>query len=198
MGVIKVLEDGLHFGVRRGRTGGIEGVVPEGERTSLRVGGEIVPQPNLLERIGPAAADERTVAVDDNNVPSPEVQAVVAFRRIACSRTKIVEVPDGESRIVFMVARDGDGSSPCPSPRRVVRLCKVAVCPVVVDDVTGGEHRGTGVGIEQRRRCHRVSEGQVESVGDVTRPDQSDIGGLRGRLPAWPAENAGDCQQQSS
>src|SRR5687768_11183714 len=73
-------------------------------------------------------------------VPVPELVAVVALRRIACSRAEILEVPGGTRRVVLVIAGHRPRHRLHSSPRSVVRGLEGVDGPDLVLDVSECEH----------------------------------------------------------
>src|SRR5207249_11194353 len=120
--------------------------MPKGQGTELTMGRQIVEEPFVLSSTL-AATHRATVAIENNDVPSAQVQTVVALRRLAGCRTPIVEVSKRLQSKVLVVAENRDRASLELPPSGTLRLDYVAVCPVTECPAAHGKHRaGRGRG----------------------------------------------------
>src|SRR5439155_1008491 len=74
-----------------------------------------------------------------DDVPSAEVVAVVALRRIAGGGAEVAEVPRGAGRLVIALARSGLRAGLVPAPARVVALLVLGKRAAVIGVVAGRE-----------------------------------------------------------
>ena len=158
-----------------GRILGIEQwVVPVGDGTARRMGGEVGAQPLLLGRAR-RRGDGRAAAVEHDDVPTAEVVAVVTLRRIARRGAEVAEVARRISRLVVPVAGRRARARFLSPPVGVVALLVLGERALVEGVVPGGEHGARDV-VEQRGR--RLVARAV-AAGDVPGADEG--GGSRSR-----------------
>ena len=106
--------------------------------------GEVRAQPALLDRPG-AARDSRAVRVERDQVPAPDVVAVVAAApraRRPVRRARSVEVVEVPAPGALVVAEDRTADRLDPSPRRLVDGARFAGRRAVVLDVAERKHGG--------------------------------------------------------
>src|SRR5207302_10680274 len=101
--VLERLPQRLHHRLAPDPAGAEARVVPVGERASRPMGGEVAPEPLVLRRGGGAAAgNELAVRVEDDDVPSADLVAVVALRRVSRRGAKIRVVPGRAGSVVIV------------------------------------------------------------------------------------------------
>src|SRR5581483_6608125 len=110
-----------------------------------------------------------TVAIEDDDMPGPEVIAVVALVPVAGGRSEICEVPACTGRPIVVVAHRGSGACFLTPPRLVVAGV-VAGGAGIVGIVAQGEH-GPGNGVEERSGGEMPVGG---TTGDVAGANQGD------------------------
>ena len=93
-----------------------ERLVPVGEAALVGVGREIGPEPYLLGR----THSRRDFTIERNDVPVPEIKAVVALARGARQGSEIREVARCVGGVIVVVARARPRSCLVPAPGRVV------------------------------------------------------------------------------
>ena len=177
--VVRVDDDVDTSGVQRvpqradvgvGRILGIEQrVVPVGDSTACRMGGEVGAQPLLLGRAC-GRGDARAAAVEHDDVPSAEVVAVVTLRGIARGGAEVAEIARGIGRLVVPVAGRRARARLLPPPVGVVTLLVLGERALVEGVVAVREHGARDV-VEQRGRrlvCRPVA------AADVPRADEGD------------------------
>ena len=140
--------------------------VEERQGALIRMGGEIGREPLPLRAGGAAAAGRRTLGVERHQMPRPDVEAVVALRRIARLRTEVLVVagrvrvtrvaPGARARSavrqVFMVPDARVRLRLHASPAQVVRPEHRRVARAVVLHVTERQDaRDTGAREQVRR-----------------------------------------------
>lgn len=115
-----------------------------------------------------AAADLLTVAVEGDDVPGPEIVAVVPGLWVASSLAEVAEVARRVLGLVVVVA----GRRACPvlvsTPGRLVAVGELTRRALPVDVVTEGNDRSRDVVQESSRGL----VGLVVAARDVTRPHQ--------------------------
>src|SRR3954464_3138121 len=95
--------------------------MPDRQRATRGARREVCTKPRRLGGVG-AAGDDRAVAVEHDDVPGPQVEAVVPLRGIACGRPQVAEIPACIRGLVLMVAYGRLGSTLVASPGRVVSI----------------------------------------------------------------------------
>src|SRR4029453_30518 len=125
-------------------------LVPVGQDAAVGgVRGEVGPQPAFLRRPRPAAAGRGALAVQGDQVPAPEVEAVPALVDLAGSGAEVGEVAGRPDRLgrgdVLVVAGDGVADPVQASPGGLVPLLIPGQGAVGVDVVAQGED---GVGTQ--------------------------------------------------
>ena len=189
---IQVVPERLHRPVRRDRARGgrVEPrVVPDRQHALLRRGGEVVPEPGLLRRAH-GRRNERVVAVQHDDVPGTQVEAVIALGGIAGDGPIVAEVTGRRrARVVVMLPRHGEGPRLVPSPRRVVaglvRRGRSLELPAA-----GGEH-GARDRVEDRGRGVVAGAAAARDVAGAHERDQLRRGVHRERSGARRAELVG-------
>src|SRR5579862_8615220 len=96
--------------------------MPICQRASRRMCAQILSQPRLLGRTRLAPANILALSVECHDVPSAQFVAVVAFRRIAGSRTEIVEVRSAARAVKLVIPRDGTRSRLKCAPGFVITI----------------------------------------------------------------------------
>src|SRR4051812_48145055 len=134
-------------GVSEART---QGVVPHGRDAPARMGGQVSAQPSLLRRAG-VAGHLVAVGVQGDHVPAPDVEGVVALRRVAGSASEVAEVTRRGPRrvVVFMVAGHRAGDRLVGPEEAVVGARELGGGPLLVLKVPEGEE-GRRPGYQRR------------------------------------------------
>src|SRR5205823_12539317 len=104
---------------------------------------EISPEPLLLRR--PGAHVE--VAVQRDDVPGAEVEAVIALARLARRRTEVAEIARSSGGVVVVVAGNRPGAGLVPAPSRIVAVGVFGAGTVRVRIIARREH-GAGDRVE--------------------------------------------------
>src|SRR5580698_864328 len=101
-------------------------MVAKRQDASVGMLGEVVAHPGLLRRALRATAElfRIAVGVQDDDVPRAEVEAVVAFLRLACLFAPVVKIADGLGTVVLVVAG-----------RWISSVSKLTPCPVVAAEL---------------------------------------------------------------
>src|SRR5204863_6611562 len=104
-------------GIERARGRRVEArVVPHREHALLRRRGKIRLEPGLLRRAR-RSRDVRVVAVQHDDVPGPELVAVIALAGVTCRRAVVREVRSRRgARIVLVVSPGGISAGLVPDP----------------------------------------------------------------------------------
>src|ERR1700756_420830 len=149
------------------------GVMSVGERANVRMRGEILLQPGLFRRALGASAQSAGFAtgVQDNKVPRAEVEAVIAFLRLAGAATPVAKIASGGGAVVFVISRCWAGTRFEATPGWAIAFQELFVGAVLIGEVTGGENRA-GNCVDQFRRSLGARE--VRAADDISRPDQSE------------------------
>src|SRR4029453_3474125 len=182
-------------------------LVPVGQDAAVGgVRGEVGPQPAFLRRPRPAAAGRGALAVQGDQVPAPEVEAVPALVDLAGSGAEVGEVAGRPDRLgrgdVLVVAGDGVADPVQASPGGLVPLLIPGQGAVGVDVVAQGED---GVGTQGQGQAGggplgagRADGGALLRVdrdgrvaGDVAGRDHPDRGVGPGRRSGGGVRRAG-------
>ena len=135
----------------------------------------------------PTTADRRAVRVQRDQVPAPEVVAVVALRRIAGGLAEVVVVPRGAGRAVVVVPGNGSRDRLDPSPGGVVRRSEVGAGAVLVLDVAECQHGGVA-GADEHVRRRALTARKASSPTVMERA----VGGIAGDVSGRCDPDAGD------
>src|SRR4051794_37524886 len=117
-------------------------MVHERKRAVRGMSSQVIAQPRLLRRPRRAPPDRAAVAVQCNEVPSAEIEAVVALPTIACgacagaNSVEVIEVPTGTGRVVLMVPGRRPRYRSKPAPRRLIKILIVRQRSVFVLIIT--------------------------------------------------------------
>src|SRR3954469_12969198 len=111
--------------------------MPDSQRAFHRVRGQIRAQPALLWRSG----THRDVAVQYDDVPGPELVAVVTFRRIVPERAEISEVSRGVRGAVLVIPERRLCAALVAAPARPVAALEPPRRAVLVGVVPSRKHR---------------------------------------------------------
>ena len=149
------------------------------DRHDARFGGrgQICPQPLLLGRASIQRDDPRSPAVQHDDVPLADVEAVVAEIARAHSGTEVIERWSRVDRPVFPVPQRCPGAVQESSPSRVVAVGVLLSRATLVDVVARGEDRS--VWMDEQEGIDDLSRGFVlhnRTVRDVTRADPDGVG----------------------
>ena len=183
--VVERLPDRLHRRVAAVAAGAEPGVVPVGQRAGSGIGREVGAEPQLLGRPGAAAADGRAVAVDRDQVPGADVEAVVPLGAIArrpalnADAVEVVEVPPRARGLILVVAGGGAGDALVQAPGRLVERVEVGESGVLVLDVAQQDHRGRRDRSHQRGRRRLLAGrrgGGAGAADHVARGDDHRVG----------------------
>src|SRR5262245_8772396 len=136
---IQSLPQGAHSG-SAAPAGGKERMVPVGEYAGSRIGRQVRAQPLLLWR-SCLAADKLTITVEHDNVPCPEVVAVIALVRVSGGGAKIIEVALGARRIILVVTGRGACARQVTTPRGIVAISVFGIRAVRVNRIAEGRNR---------------------------------------------------------
>jgi len=142
-----------------------------------------------------AAGNHRAVAVEDNEVPGSEIEAVVAFGGVACSRTEVIEIVDCTGDVVFMVAGRGNCSRPVATPCQVVTFGEGSVCAIGVRKIACHKN-GTRNRIEQLGRGLGIGQFGGITNSDVASSDYHRILSVRHRIAARTPDSQYDGPDQ--
>src|SRR5918996_1968309 len=167
------------------------------QRAASLTCGKVLTKPLFLRQSRAAATCPCAVAVERNQVPAPNIEAVIALIPIACGARdvpdpiEIIEVARCFGRAVLMVAYGRPGDRLHTSPRGVVtspraRPSSGQVVLIGADVILGVSQRKHGRGIhldEQVRGLHlltlRDTDVMVPTASDVTRCGDHRIDGGR-------------------
>ena len=131
--------------------------------------GEIGAEPALLlgsrRAVDVVRVAVRADAVERDEVPRADVEAVEALERLARGRAEIGEIGAGVRGDVIVVAGDGAGAPAMSTPRRAVRIEQLVERPVALHGVTEREDRA--VVLVEEPGC-RLGAGEVGLVRDVS------------------------------
>src|SRR5215203_1788194 len=105
--VVKDVPEGLHLGAIVVATGSVKRVVEVGQSAPRSVLGEVSPQPAPLGGFPVTPTDLLAVAVEDHDVPGPQVVGVVASAGLPRTPSEVVEVGLRPGGFVVLVARCG-------------------------------------------------------------------------------------------
>src|SRR5262245_39766637 len=136
---IQSLPQGAHSG-SAAPASGKERMVPVGEYAGSRIGRQVGAQPLLLWR-SCLTADKRTIAVEHDNVPCPEVVAVIALVRVPGGGAEIIEVALGARRIILMVTGRRACTRQVTTPRGIVAIGVLGIRAVGVHRIAEGRNR---------------------------------------------------------
>src|SRR5256885_16235204 len=97
-------------------------MMPVGEGAQARVCREVAPEPLLLRRAG----IHGDVAVQDDDVPGAQLEAVIALRGVARRRAEIAVIARRAARVVIVVAgrRLGAGLVAAPGCRASLAVAR--------------------------------------------------------------------------
>jgi hypothetical protein len=155
--------------------------VPESQGAGLGVRCQIGLQPLVLRRS--LLEVDHIVDVEHDDVPVPQVQAVVAQPTGAHPVAEVIEGGGGVCRAVLMIAERGPGPRLVPAPTRAVAVAVGVSRAVGKDVVTQGEDRSLER-VEDRRGALVVSG----PAGGNVASHQDDLGwqglGLNWRVSA--------------
>src|SRR5271165_844277 len=115
-------------------------LMPVGKRAGRRVCGEIRRQPPLLGGTCLTSPDRPAVAIERDEVPAGEIEAVVAFVLIPRGSAEVSEVAAGERCLILVIAGRRVGDALLRTPRLVVRAHELIVAGCGVLLVTDREH----------------------------------------------------------
>src|SRR3989304_863831 len=119
--------------------GAVARVVPVGEDVAQLVGRQVSPQPRLLGGAGAAAADLGALAVEGDEVPGPQVEAVVALAGITGGGAEVADVAGRAGGVVVVVAGRRTRTILAGAPGRVVAVGELPGRAVGVNVVAQGE-----------------------------------------------------------
>src|SRR3989304_2246493 len=102
-----------------------------------------------MDEAGAAAADLGALAVEGDEVPGPQVVAVVTLAGITGGGAEVAEVAGRAGGVVFVVAGHRKRTGLAGAPGRVVAIGELAGGPVGVDVVAQG-HDGASNAGDQR------------------------------------------------
>lgn len=164
-------------------------MVPDGQGARRWMLGQVGLEPLFLRGASLAASDLAAVAVDRDDVPSAEIEAVVAARRVG-GGTEVVEVVRSPGGPVVVVARDRVDPGLERAPGAVEQVGVVAGGAGAVRDVAQGQHARGVERLDDGRGLLVAARGAGAVPDDVTgRGD----GGRRGECGC----NRGDGRRPS-
>src|SRR6266545_7454502 len=105
--------------------------MPVGERATSAVDGKVCAEPLLLQ----GARVHGRAAVQNDNVPRPQLVTVVPLRRVSCCLTEVAEVACRTGRHVVVVAWGWPCAPLVLTPRGVVTLIELSDGARIVDVV---------------------------------------------------------------
>src|SRR4051794_33266101 len=119
------VEEGLHGSVAAVVPGREPGLVQDGHRARVLVGGEVLLQPREL---GATGADV-PLGVEGDHAPGTDVLGVVTLRPQAGRGAEVVEVAVRPCGVVLVVARNGAGDRSKPAVARLVGPLELRQAP---------------------------------------------------------------------
>ena len=126
-------------------------MVPDGGDAARARRGEVLSQPLHLRR----SLRRQYVAVQRDDVPVADLEAVIAEAALAGVLTEVAVVGAGAGGFVLVIAGCGAGPVPVASPGRLVALGELRRCALKVGVVPRGEDGALG-GVEQSSRPFRA------------------------------------------
>src|SRR5205085_7961370 len=99
------------------------------------MGSQIGAQPLLLRRAW-RATSALAVAIEHNNMPRPEIIAVISFGWVSGHRSPIIEIPARISGHILVVPRGWLCTRFVSTPGRVIIICKSYVTAIGVREIS--------------------------------------------------------------
>src|SRR5687768_5482459 len=124
-----------------GDAGAESGVVDDGQGAGRRVSGEVGAQPFLFAGAGLAAANELASRIEDDDVPGPQVEAVVSLVWVAGRGPEVLEVAGGVMGVVLVVADGRPRAVLVAAPRRVIALGELLRCARLIGGIAQKDYR---------------------------------------------------------
>src|SRR3990170_150058 len=154
-----------------------------GQAARIRVRSQVGLKPLSLRRTGATAADLGTVTVENDDMPTAEVIAVIAFCRVSRSCTKVIEIAGGSWSKVFIIADCGMGAGLMAAPGGFITVVEAISRAAWVGIIPHGIHCARDI-IEQLSRLFIL---HPATIGDIPRTDEYYITRWRGTGRRWRA-----------
>src|SRR5258706_6907818 len=121
----------------------VKRVMPVSDDARFTMCGQILAQPFHLLGTRTASADarRRTIRIEYDHMPTPELVTVIAFSRRPRPLSPIFEIDFTALRVIFMVPWSWPGPALELSPSRVITLMELFRCSAVVRQIPDCENR---------------------------------------------------------
>src|ERR1700752_602640 len=148
-------------------------MMPVGQDASVWVRCKVLPQPGLFRRTLPTAAQllDSAVRVQNHDVPSAQVVAVITFLRFASLLAPVKEIPRRVRTVVLVITRSRFGPLLETPPGRLVAILEFLVRAFLVGKIAFREDGPRNI-VDQLGGGLRSNE--VATPGDISRSDQSE------------------------
>src|SRR5260370_26110359 len=123
----------------------------------------------------PTAANFSALAVQRNNVPLPEIVAVICSLRITRNRTPIARVTRRAAGTVFVIPRRRAGEIFEASPGRSITVGELLVASIWISQIASRKNCSRYF-FDQL--CSRIRSGKIVTTGDISCAYQDRVGSL--------------------
>src|SRR5258708_35009750 len=125
----------------------VKRVMPVSDDARFTMCGQILAQPFLLLGTRTASADarRRTIRIEYDHMPTPELVTVIAFSRRPRPLSPIFEIDFTALRVIFMVPRSWPGPVFELSPGRVITLMQLFPCSPSLPHIPNAENRSSNL-----------------------------------------------------